>query len=89
MGVAPCAGAGAENSTDRDSRDELPAAGQMAKNVTAFEIIKDVLVDGTPILSSMLAVRGSRLPSYPPLSKGTCRLMLMGQERADRSSRPA
>lgn len=57
--VALCPGAGVENFSDRmvdhHTTDGSAPVGQVAKNLAAFEVIKETLVDGNPILTRMLS----------------------------------
>ena len=71
-------GAGTENAGDRNVGEEL-TLGQPARNVAAFEVLRDVLIESTPILSQLLR-RVSILVAHcdfvlSAISRLTCRIV--------------
>jgi hypothetical protein len=71
-GLAWCAGAGAENVSERHDRggggpEDAWAVGQQARNAKAFDVIRDVLLEATPFLAKAL---GGTVRTEQPTSTG-------------------
>jgi hypothetical protein len=64
------AGAGVDGSSDRHGGGDDGSLGQPARNLAAFQVLRDVLIESTPILDKLF--RNVRYCPFPELRLPTC-----------------